>query len=107
MGMNLTGAQGDKIKATISELIDTAEEEYNKTKKKKDPDFDRDSYQPRLPTDLITELMHTQLSSAGCMNKGFILDGYPRCKEDAKSIFFDKIPIDSNEEPAEGEEPEQ
>ena len=51
--------------------------------------------------------MLTQLNSAGCMNKGFILDGYPKSKEDAKSIFFDRIPIESNEEPVEGEEPEQ
>jgi adenylate kinase family enzyme len=32
---------------------------------------------------MITELFQYQLNSAGCMNKGFILDGYPRSKEDA------------------------
>ena len=40
------------------------------------------------------------------MNKGFILDGYPRSKEDAKMVFMDKIPIEKK--PAEeGEEQEE
>ena len=38
------------------------------------------------------------------MNKGFILDGFPRSKDDAKLIFMDKIPI--TEEVAENEDPE-
>jgi hypothetical protein len=41
------------------------------------------------------------------MNKGFILDGYPRSKENAKNVFMKKVPLPM-EEPAEGEEaPEQ
>ena len=51
--------------------------------------------------------MDIQLNSAGCMNKGFILDGYPRSKEDAKNVFMKKVPLPM-EEPADGEEaPEQ
>jgi adenylate kinase family enzyme len=48
--------------------------------------------------------MDIQLNSAGCMNKGFILDGYPRSKGDAKAVFMKQVPLPM-EEPAEGEEP--
>ena len=37
------------------------------------------------------------------MNKGFILDGFPRCKADAKLIFMEEIPQEKPEVP-EGEE---
>lgn len=34
------------------------------------------------------------------MNKGFILDGFPRSKEDAELVFMNQIPIDK---PVEGD----
>jgi adenylate kinase family enzyme len=40
-----------------------------------------------LPDDLLHTLVKDQLNSAGCMNKGFILDGFPRTKEDSREIF--------------------
>ena len=78
-----------------------AEAEYEKTRKKKDSDFDRASCNPRLDDETLYDLVKFQLNTAGCMNKGFILDGYPRSVEDAKSIFMDKSPIaktDPNDE---------
>lgn len=48
--------------------------------------------------------MQYQLNSAGCMNKGFILDGYPRSKEEAQGVFIDRIPIPNEVEVQEGEE---
>lgn len=44
------------------------------------------------------------------MNKGFILDGYPRSKEDAKSVFMLKVPVPVEDDAANqeaSEEPEQ
>ena len=38
------------------------------------------------------------------MNKGFILDGFPRSPEDAKQIFYLKVEVPK--EPVEGEEEE-
>lgn len=39
------------------------------------------------------------------MNKGFILDGFPRAKEDAKNVFMDKVLIEKKlEEGAEEQE---
>jgi len=42
------------------------------------------------------------------MNKGFLLDGFPRSIDDAKAVFMDKIeiPRSGEEEPAEDEEPQ-
>ena len=89
------------MKKRIEELKDQAEADYEKTKKKKDPDFDKANFHPRLPDDILHELIHYQLNTAGCMNKGFIIDGYPRTVADATSIFenhnykIDEDPIDA------------
>ena len=52
------------------------------------------------------------MNSAACQNKGFILEGFPRSQEDAKSIFNEKkeLPkkaVEGEEAPAEGEEEPQ
>lgn len=100
MGMELTNDFGQRLKNKIEELKDIAETEYEKTRKKKDPDFDRANYNPRLTDDLVHDLVKYQLKSPACMNKGFILDGIPKSKSDCKEIFMDKIEI----KPAAGEE---
>ena len=112
MGMALTNDYGQQLKNKIEELKGAAEQEYEKTRKKKDPDFDRASYNPRLPDETLYDLVKIQLNSAGCMNKGFILDGFPRSKEDAKNVFMDKIPVEKagaeagEEQPPEDQEAE-
>lgn len=57
MGMALTNDYGQQLKNKIEELKDTAEAEYEKTRKKKDPDFDRSSYNPRLPDETLHDLV--------------------------------------------------
>lgn len=89
-GKKLEGEFGDRIRAQIEELKDNAAAEYEKTRKKKDPDFDRTTCKPRLPDETITELVLHQMNSAACMNKGFILDGYPRSMSDAQQVFLEK-----------------
>lgn len=73
-------------------------EDYNKTKKKKDPELDRNTIKVRLPDDIIYRLVKLQMQSAACRNKGFILDGYPRNLNDAKEIFL--RPIEGYEPPS-------
>lgn len=103
MGNSLTNEYGQTLKAKVEELKDQAEAEYEKSRKKKDPDFDKANYHPRLTEDILTDLVKIQLNSAACQNKGFILDGFPRSQEEAKLIFMDKIPIadevNENEDP--------
>ena len=57
MGKSLQGGYGDVVKQKIEDLKDQAEAEYESKRKKKDPDFDRSSCNPRLPDDVLHELV--------------------------------------------------
>ncbi len=56
----------------------------------------------KLPDDILYRLLKLQINSAACLNKGFILDGYPRNMNDAKNIFLQKV--ENYQAPGEGEE---
>lgn len=92
---------GDKIRATIEELKDAEVAAYEKTRKKKDPDLDRSKINVRLPDELLQRIVKEYLASPACMNKGFIIDGYPRHIKDAQAIFMEK----SDDEPKPAEMP--
>jgi dephospho-CoA kinase len=66
MGNSLTNEFGQKLKQKVEELKDQAEAEYEKSRKKKDPDFDKANYHPRLTEDILTDLVKIQLNSAAC-----------------------------------------
>ena len=83
---------GTEIAQKIDELKQEEIEKYEKTRKKKDPDLDPDTIKVRLPSETIHKLVKARVGGPACMNKGFILDGYPRNIEDAKAIFLDPIP---------------
>ena len=68
---------------------------YEKTRKKKDPDMDRSTLKPRLTDDLVQKIVIAKTGSPACMNKGFIMDGYPRNSEDAKNVFMCADPTKS------------
>jgi adenylate kinase len=102
--MKFQNPLGEEIRAKIEELKDFSVAEYEKTRnKKKDPELDRATVKVRLPDDILYRIVRLQMNSAACKNKGFILDGYPRTQQDAKSIFLEKIPEDQNQE---GENPD-
>lgn len=86
------------MRARIEELKEIEIANYEKTRKKKDPDLDRASLKPRLPDDLVWRMVKLKAASPSCMNKGFILDGYPRTVEDAKHVFFEADPAANGEE---------
>ena len=100
---------GDEIRQKEEELKDMEVEKYEKTRKKKDPDLDRNTIKVRFPDEVINKVVKAHISSPACMNKGFILDGYPRNQNDAKAIFCDEIPgyFDDEEEKKEEENKEQ
>lgn len=91
MGYKLQDSFGEQIRKKAEEIKDQMVEDYNKTKKKKDPDLDRNKIVVKLPDDILHKLVKLQMNSAACRNKGFILDGYPRNVNDAKSIFLNKL----------------
>jgi hypothetical protein len=78
-----------EIKSKIEELKDIEIAAYEKTKKKKDPDLDRNTLKPRLPDSILYKIVKAKISSPACLNKGFLLDGFPRKTEDAVQIFLE------------------
>ena len=78
MGYKLQDALGDEIRKKAEEIKDQTVADYEKTKKKKDPELDRNAIKVRLPDEILYRLVKLQMSTAACRNKGFILDGYPR-----------------------------
>jgi len=57
MGRAIKGGYGDVVQSKIEELKDQAEADYEKSRKKKDPDFDRSTCNPRLPDEVVHELV--------------------------------------------------
>lgn len=69
-------------------LKDQVLEDYEKTRKKKDPDLNRDDIKPRLPEDVICQIVQARIESPACMNKGFVLDGFPKSQQNAQAVFY-------------------
>ena len=79
-----------EIETRVEEMKDKVVEEYDKNKKKKDPELDRATIKVRLPDDIMFVLFKMRVESSACRNKGFILDGYPKCWADAQALFMIK-----------------
>ena len=104
--IKLQNPLGEEIRTKIEELKDIAVAEYEKTRnKKKDPELDRATIKVRLPDDILYRIIRLQMNTAACKNKGFILDGYPRTQQDAKSIFLEKLPEDQVQEGENSDDP--
>jgi adenylate kinase len=84
----------EEIRVKLEELKDIEVAAYEKTRKKKDLDLDRSTLKPRLPDDILRRIVKAKINSPACMNKGFILDGFPRNATDAQSVFLETIPED-------------
>jgi adenylate kinase len=95
----------EEIRAKIEEEKDKMLEAYeeaqkkNKNKKKGDPVPDRNSFNPRLPDDLVSQIIKKKLKDNLCRNRGYILDGYPRGFSDANMIFYDVDPEKAEDDP--------
>ena len=57
MGLELKTDYGEHLRAKVLELTDQAEADYEKTRKKKDPDFERATFKPRLDDATMHELV--------------------------------------------------
>jgi len=51
------------------------------------PQPDLSGSKPKIPLELLTRIVKRKLLSKPCVNKGFILDGYPRTYEEAQLLF--------------------
>ena len=75
-------------------------EEMQADKKKKGPPIDRADLKPRLPEDQIGRLIRWKLAQNACRNRGFLLDGYPRSYEDARSLWLEEVAQSPDPEPS-------
>jgi len=57
LGFSLQTAFGEEVRASIEEVKTQIGEAYNKTKKKKDPEFNRETCKWRLREDLLARLV--------------------------------------------------
>lgn len=57
MGYKLQDTFGEEIRKKAEEIKDQIVADYDKSKKKKDPDLDRNTIKVRLPDDIIYRLV--------------------------------------------------
>jgi adenylate kinase family enzyme len=85
----LEGEFGDELRAKLAEIKEKMIEELEaeKKKKKKKEEIDYNAIVPRFPPDMLLKAYKFKLASSGCINKGYVLDGFPRTYEDALMLF--------------------
>merc|ERR1711862_57676 len=64
-------------------------------------DIYEEDYVPRLSDELLYEILKYRLNLSDCLNRGYILDGYPRSFNDSVEILVNKteIPAPLSENP--------
>ncbi|CDW80676.1 dpy-30 motif family protein [Stylonychia lemnae] len=82
---------GQQIKKTMEEQKDKIVADYEKTKKKKDPELDRSNIKVRIPDYYLYQLLKIKLQQSACKNKGYILDGFPRNFQNATELYLRRI----------------
>lgn len=61
------------------------------------PPFDPETVDVRLSDELVYKCFKWRLTQNDCLNRGYILDGYPRRYEDAKELFMGFPPMPEGE----------
>lgn len=64
--------------------------------------FNPDAVDVRLSDELVYKCYKWRLTQNDCLNRGYILDGYPRRYEDAKEVFTGLPPAAEGQQPEEG-----
>lgn len=95
-------------------MISTKQTEYEqlKEKQKKIPKELRDPLEPfdpekvdvRLSDELIYKCYQWRLNQNDCLNRGYILDGYPKKYEDGVQLFMGLPPTEEDQEPDENQQ---
>lgn len=76
----------EKVRKKLADLKQHMIEEAE-SKKKKNQELDYSKFNPRVPEDLMAEVVKWKLNSNICRNRGYVLDGWPRKYEDSKRLF--------------------
>lgn len=65
-------------------------------------EVDQTKILPRLPDEFIYKIFQKRLGQNDCINRGYVLDGYPKTYDNAKGLFLmvDQTKEDAGEEGA-------
>ena len=97
---HVTGLENElaeSIKSKLSELKDEMIQEAEENKQE-DEEINPESFQPRVPEDLVAKAFRHVLSQNSCRNRGYVLDGWPINYETAKQVFMTSVEEEENEE---------
>ena len=72
----------------VQEAREALEKDRAKKKKNLPADIYEEDYVPRLTDELVYEIIKYRLNLSDCLNRGYILDGYPRSVTDSNEIFL-------------------
>ena len=84
---------GDETREKCKEIEENLEKamdeyEHRKNKRKTDPPFDPSQYR-KFPNDFLGKIIKNKLAQGECVNKGYILENYPKNYEDCVNIYSD------------------
>lgn len=108
-----------KVREKIEELREEAATKIEEARPEPEEDadeeepIDRKTVKIRIPDEFLYKLLCDKLRENACRNRGYVLDGYPRCFKDAQYCFLKKSkkvkenPEDDSEEEEEEEELEE
>lgn len=91
----------EKCRAYLEEnrqrMVDEAREVFEKEKAKKKksmPDtFDESAIVAKLSDELLYEVVKYRQNMSDCLNRGYILDGFPKSNQDAYDLFVNRTEI--------------
>ena len=82
-----------KLEELRTQRIEEERKAFEEAKKKKKgkggDEFDPDKVMPRLPDEDVIQLFKRRLNKSDCLNKGYILDGWPKSSKQCEGIFLD------------------
>lgn len=99
--LKIDGVEGDKIRGEYetlkAETIEKARIEFDAEMKKKKPKkgevlpvFEENTIVPRLSDEKLFTAFKWRLSQVDCVNRGYVLDGFPRTALQARAVFLSK-----------------
>lgn len=92
-GKTLNDELGEEIRTKLEEIdniVKEAEDTYNKRPNKKITDLPFDpSKINKIPDDILIKVIRRKLMMNVCLNRGYILDGYPRGYKNSYNLFYE------------------
>ena len=93
----------NKKEEMVAEAKDQLEKDRAKKKKNLPEKINEEDYVPKLSDELLAKALEYRLNLSDCLNRGYVLDGYPKSYQQAEDLFIIKTEIT---EPVQQEDPD-